>query len=114
MREQTQRLFRQVAGSARRRLVRALVRLGMATFCILLFSSFLRAGWQLWTLKHEEARLRLAVETLREQNRALRAQAEEMQHDAYIQRAARELGLVNPGEILYFPVRDQSAAAASP
>jgi len=114
MRGQTQRLFRQVKASWRRRFLRALARLGVATFCLLVFSSFLHAGWQLWTLKHEEARLRLAVETLKEQNRALRAQVEQMQRDAYIQKAARELGLVRPGEILYFPVKGQSAPATSP
>ncbi|MDI6893921.1 MAG: septum formation initiator family protein [Bacillota bacterium] len=111
MRSGTQRLFRQVKGSGYRRWLRTLARLGVAAFCLLLLSSFLRAGWELWTLKHEEARLRLAVETLREQNRTLLSQMEDMQQDAYIQKAARELGLVNPGEILYFPVKEPPAGS---
>lgn len=112
MRSATRRLFRQANNAKYRLWLRRLARLGVAAFCLLLISSFLRVGWELWHLKHQEQRLRLAVEVLREQNRTLRAQIEEMQQDEYIRQAARELGLVNPGEVLYFPVREQEPSGS--
>ncbi|MBC7340361.1 MAG: septum formation initiator family protein [Firmicutes bacterium] len=102
----THRLFRQVANTRYRIWMRRLARLGVVAFCLLLCSSFARAGWELWELRHEEARLQLAVQVLREQNDALRAQIKYMQDEAYIQQAARQLGLVKPGEVLYFPARE--------
>ncbi len=106
MQSGTHRLFRQVAKTRQRVWIRRLARLGVVVFCLLLGSSFVRAGWELWRLRQEEAQLQLAVQVLQEQNDALRAQIEYMQDDAYIQQAARQLGLVKPGELMYFPARE--------
>ena len=69
----------------------------------LLVASFLHTGWDLWCLKQEEARVTRAVQVLKAQNQELREQMQRMQEDEYIERAAREqLGLVKPGEVLYY------------
>lgn len=103
----TDRLFRQLQNRGYRVWARRLARLGVLVFCLLLASSFLRAGWELWRLRQEEAALQTAVQVMREQNQALRDQIEYMKGEAYVRQAARELGLVNPGEVVYYPTPAQ-------
>ncbi len=77
---------------------------GLALFLFsMMVVSFARAGWDLWKLRQEEMKLSRSITVLEAQNRDLREQIARMQEDAYIEKAAREqLGLVKPGEILYY------------
>lgn len=116
MRSGTQRLWYRVKRRSYRWWGERLVKAALGLFCFLLAASFLRAGGNWWRLEREEARLEMTIQRLKAENATLRQQIEALQTDAYIEKVAREqLGLVKPGEMLYYlPDRPAATRPAPP